>query len=44
MISRILRNFGQVALDFVTLNVGYICHRTFNSQSTKTQHMDVNQS
>jgi len=29
MISRIFRNFNQVALDFATLNVGNISHHTF---------------
>jgi len=31
MISKILRNFSQVALDFATLNVGNISHYTFNT-------------
>jgi len=30
MISRILRNFSQVVLDFATLNVGNISHHTFS--------------
>ena len=30
LISRILRNFDQVALYFATLNVGDISHHTFN--------------
>jgi len=31
MISRILQNFSQVALDFATLNIGNISHYTFKS-------------
>jgi len=30
MISSILQNFSQVALDFAKLNVGNISHHTFN--------------
>jgi len=33
MISRISRNFGQVALDFVTLNIGNIPNHTFSMNS-----------
>jgi len=34
MISRILPNFSQVALDFATLNVGNICHTYLQHGST----------
>jgi len=33
MISRILRNFGQVALNLATLNVGNISHHTFKTDA-----------